>query len=204
MSSQRSPWRVLLFTALVLLNRAGGLWAWEETGIASWYGGIFQGRTTANGETYDTYGFTAAHRSLPFGTILDVTNLETNRVVRVRVNDRGPFVDNRIIDLTYAAAKELDMIRDGTAEVRLVAVEGSIPEVLFTVQIGAWGDPDNALGHRRRLEEAGLNPTFSLSAGGVTRISLVDVTEDRVFDLVEILESLGYADLFIYQTSGER
>jgi rare lipoprotein A len=192
-------------TAMILiLTLIGGTFkvsAWEQTGVASWYGGIFQGRQTANGETYDTYGYTCAHKTLPFGTILDVTNLANGATVRVRVNDRGPFVDDRIIDLTYAAARELDMIRDGTADVRITAVEGSIPEVAFTVQIGAWSDLENAAVHRKALEEAGLNPTAKLGSDGITRIAMANVGEGEIFGLVNILENLGYTDLFIFQQS---
>lgn len=187
-----------ILTALASPIKAG---PWEQTGIASWYGGIFQGRQTANGETYDTYGYTCAHKTLPFGTVLEVENLNNDRTVRVRVNDRGPFVDGRIIDLTYAAAADLDMIREGTAEVRITAVEDSLPEVRFNVQVGAWGDLENAVIHRKRLEEAGLAPTASLSDNGITRLAITEVAEADVFPLTQILESLGYTDLFIYQVS---
>jgi rare lipoprotein A len=88
-------------------------------GEASWYGGKFHGRTTANGETYDMDGLTAAHRSLPFGSRVRVTNQATNESVIVRINDRGPFVGNRVIDLSRAAAKAVRLIGPGVAPVRL-------------------------------------------------------------------------------------
>lgn len=188
-----------LFFILTIIGGPIKLCAWEQTGTASWYGGIFQGRQTANGETYDTYGYTCAHKTLPFGTILEVINLDNKLSVRVRVNDRGPFVDDRIIDLTYAAAKDLDMIRDGTADVRILAVDGTIPEVLFNIQIGAWGDLDNALTHRIRLADAGLNPKAELGSDGITRISILNVPAADVFPLANLLGSLDYSDLFIYQ-----
>lgn len=90
-----------------------------ETGIASWYGKKFHGRQTANGERYDMYGMTAAHKTLPFGTVVEVTNLTNGKKVEVRINDRGPFIRGRIIDLTYTAAKKIDMIGPGTAKVRV-------------------------------------------------------------------------------------
>lgn len=93
---------------------------YDEVGIASWYGPGFQGRTTANGELYDMYAFTAAHKSLPFGTVVKVVDLDTGRSVVVRINDRGPFVPGRIIDLSYAAARELGMVERGTAKVGLI------------------------------------------------------------------------------------
>ncbi|MCK5734836.1 MAG: septal ring lytic transglycosylase RlpA family protein [Spirochaetaceae bacterium] len=199
MSSILRPITVALFFILTIIAPSIKLSAWEQSGIASWYGGIFQGRTTANGETYDTNGYTAAHKTLPFGTILEVTNLDNKLSVQVRVNDRGPFVDNRIIDLTYAAAKDIDMVRDGTARVHIAALEGTIQEVLFNVQIGAWGDLDNALTHRIRLSDAGLKPKAELGSDGITRIFIPDVGEEDVYSLSTRLETLGYNNLFIYQ-----
>ncbi len=193
-----------LFFILTIFAPAIKLSAWEQSGIASWYGGIFQGRTTANGETYDTNGYTAAHKTLPFGTVLEVTNLDNELSVQVRVNDRGPFVDDRIIDLTYAAAKDIDMVRDGTARVHIVALEGTIQEVRFNVQIGAWGDLENALSHRIRLTDAGLKPKAELGSDGITRISIPDVGEEEVFALSQRLGTLGYTNLFIYQVRNIR
>ncbi len=88
------------------------------TGISSYYGKKFHGKLTANGEVFDMYKLTAAHKSLPFDTILEVENLSNGMRVVVRINDRGPFVKNRILDLSYAAAKEIDMISGGTAKIR--------------------------------------------------------------------------------------
>ena len=90
-----------------------------EEGIASWYGKKYHGRTTANGERFDMRALTAAHRTLPFGTVVKVTNLENGRTVEVRINDRGPFVKGRVIDLAKGAAKKLDMIQAGVVRVRL-------------------------------------------------------------------------------------
>ncbi len=93
-------------------------------GIASWYGEEFAGRTTANGEIFDPMQFTAAHRTLPFGTVVDVTNPKTNQTVRVRINDRGPYIGQRVIDLSYAAAQQIGLIEPGSGEVdiRLVKI----------------------------------------------------------------------------------
>lgn len=95
---------------------------WSQTGLASWYGEEFHGRTTANGEVYDMNAYTAAHRTLSFGTIVLVRNLENGREVKVRINDRGPFKKGRVIDLSYAAAKKIDLIRKGITEVRIYAL----------------------------------------------------------------------------------
>ncbi|WP_081624472.1 septal ring lytic transglycosylase RlpA family protein [Thioalkalivibrio sp. AKL7] len=94
----------------------------EEEGIASWYGTKFHGRRTSSGEPYDMYAMTAAHKSLPLPSYVEVTNLENNKQVVVRVNDRGPFVDGRIIDLSYAAAHRIDMTDAGVARVRVRSV----------------------------------------------------------------------------------
>ena len=95
---------------------------YRERGVASWYGEDFHGRSTANGETYDMYALSAAHKTLPIPTWVEVTRLDTSQRIIVRVNDRGPFVDGRIIDLSYAAAQELDMIEAGTARVEVRAL----------------------------------------------------------------------------------
>lgn len=98
-----------------------------QTGVASWYGADFHGRTTANGEIYDMHKLTAAHPELPFHSIVEVENLENGRCVRVRINDRGPFVKDRVIDLSLAAALRLDMAGQGTARVNLRRVHGGAP-----------------------------------------------------------------------------
>ena len=94
-----------------------------ESGQASWYGPGFHGRLTASGEIYDMYDLTAAHRALPFGTTLRVTDLASGRSVIVRINDRGPFIGRRVLDLSYAAANRLGMLHDGLAWVRAEPLE---------------------------------------------------------------------------------
>ena len=96
---------------------------YRERGVASWYGGKFHGRPTANGERYDMYQYTAAHKTLPLPTWVRVTNLRNGNAVTVRVNDRGPFVKNRLIDLSYAAAEKLGMVGDGTTLVEVEAID---------------------------------------------------------------------------------
>ena len=123
---------------------------YSEEGIASWYGKDFHGKTTSNGEVYDMYGMTCAHKVLPFGTQLRVTNLDNNRSIVVRVNDRGPFVASRIIDLTKTGAEQIDMIGPGTARVRLESI-GTVPGQVggdltgnFYVQVGSFSVKENA------------------------------------------------------------
>ncbi|MEX2523517.1 MAG: septal ring lytic transglycosylase RlpA family protein [Gammaproteobacteria bacterium] len=139
-----------------------------ERGIASWYGRKFHGRRTSSGETYDMYAMTAAHKELPLPTYVEVTNLENGRRVIVKVNDRGPFHDNRIIDLSYTAAAKLDIIGTGTGLVEVRAIdprsrpeEGSTirvaedkrisPQNGFYIQVGAFSDLINAVNLRNRL-----------------------------------------------------
>ncbi len=119
---------------------------YTEYGIASWYGYPYHGRRAASGEIYDMDEFTAAHRTLPFGTWVRVHNLDSGGAVTVRINDRGPFVDGRIIDLSRAAARQLKMIGPGTARVRLevIAAPATISAGKFAVQVGAFRERENA------------------------------------------------------------
>jgi rare lipoprotein A len=124
-----------------------------EEGIASWYGIPYHGRRAANGEIYDMHKMTAAHRTLPFDTIVRVTNVKNGKQTEVRINDRGPFVDGRVIDLSFAAAKEIDAVAAGVVPVRLELLQG--PHALaskFTVQVGAFSERDNAARYIRALE----------------------------------------------------
>ena len=162
---------------------------YEERGVASWYGKKFHGRLTSNREPYDMYAMTAAHKTLPLPTYVKVRNLRNNRSIIVRVNDRGPFVHNRIIDLSYAAALKLDMVRDGTSLVEVTAISFdeppgdrpvrvvepaqpsapvAEPEVQpamqkdneIFVQVGAFGDRANAERRRSALLSGGIGGAF--------------------------------------------
>jgi rare lipoprotein A len=131
-----------------------------EQGVASWYGVPFNGRRAANGEIFDMNTLVAAHRTLPFGSVLRVTNLNNGRDVEVRVIDRGPFVGDRILDLARAAAVSIDMIGTGTAPVRIELLSGPSPAGgEFTVQVGAFADRVNAERLRDRLLAA-YQPIF--------------------------------------------
>ena len=123
-----------------------------EEGIASWYGLPFHGRRAANGEIFDMNTLVAAHRTLPFGSIVRVTNLNNDRQVEVRVIDRGPFVKDRVLDVARAAAIALDMVGTGTAPVRIELLAGPTPVAGdFTVQVGSFADRSNAEHLRDRL-----------------------------------------------------
>jgi rare lipoprotein A len=155
----------------------------KQRGKASWYGGKFHGRKTSNGEIYDMYAMTAAHKTLPLGTYIRVCNLENNRKIEVRINDRGPFVRGRILDLSYTAAKELGIVGPGTAEVEIVALgamdqpkqPGStgrsyIPanyyQGNFTVQIGAFNELKNAQKLKQKLGQSYKNVYITIGYNG--------------------------------------
>jgi rare lipoprotein A len=144
----------------------------SETGIASWYGKKFHGRKTANGETYDMYAMTAAHKTLPMNTWVAVHNLDNNQKIKVRINDRGPFVTGRIIDLSYTGARKIGMTGPGTARVRVTALGAATryaekePVAFreldywtgnFTVQVGAFREKANADRFREKLSKSYLN-----------------------------------------------
>jgi rare lipoprotein A len=116
----------------------------ERLGYASWYGHPYHGRRTSNGETYDMNTMTAAHRTLAFDSIVKVNNLDNGKDVTVRINDRGPFVEDRIIDLSYAAAKRIEMIRPGTAKVSLEVLKIVRNPYPFTIQVGSFRDKAKA------------------------------------------------------------
>jgi rare lipoprotein A len=128
---------------------------YSETGLASWYGNPYHGRRAADGEIYDMEQMTAAHRTLPFNTWVRVQNLENRRTADVRIIDRGPFVDGRVIDVSRAAARELQFLGPGTARVRFEVIR--LPEVpgpaLFAVQVGAFQDRRNAERRRRKMAQ---------------------------------------------------
>lgn len=129
-----------------------------EVGWASWYGEPFHGRRTASGEVYDMYQLTAAHKTLSLGTGVMVTHVRNGKSVMVTINDRGPFVRGRIIDLSYAAAQALGMVEEGVAKVRVEVLSKktastSSPEGPFTVQVGSFISRSNAFSLREKLQK---------------------------------------------------
>lgn len=132
---------------------------WSETGVASWYGAPYHNRRGSNGEIYDMHAMTAAHRTLPLGSVVRVTDLKTEASAIVRITDRGPFIEGRVIDLSQAAAQQIGMIQRGTAEVRIDVLQTPVPMDSggrWAVQIGAFEGEDAArelaahLSHRYR------------------------------------------------------
>lgn len=149
---------------------------YQERGVASWYGKKFHGQRTANGETYNMYAMSAAHKTLPLPSYLRVRNLNNGKSVIVRVNDRGPFLENRIVDLSFAAASKLGIIGTGTGIVEVEALSGDEPVAPMTarapepeslppasaprlfLQVGAFTNRDNAENLKRQLTSADLKP----------------------------------------------
>lgn len=140
-----------------------------EVGEASWYGIEERGRPTASGEPMDPGALTAAHRTLPFGAVVEVTNLATGAAVLVRINDRGPFVGARVIDLSHEAARRLGMVRAGVARVRLT-VANIPPRIPFAVQVAAFGRRQTAEEFSRKLRGDGYSGVEVTAGDGVHRV----------------------------------
>jgi rare lipoprotein A len=189
---------------------------YSERGIASWYGSKFHGRRTSSGEPYDMYAMSAAHKSLPLPSYARVTNLRNNQSVVVRINDRGPFHDNRLIDLSYTAAWKLGIVAEGTGLVEVTAIDPSgapsviaepetvkpervesLPELFL--QVGAFGNAGNADRLKQRLEEqlqvsvlieessSSTAPLYRVRVGPIASVQLAD-------QLTQRLDRLGISD----------
>ncbi|UTW02990.1 septal ring lytic transglycosylase RlpA family protein [Amphritea atlantica] len=214
----KSPYTVLGKTYYVMPSGSG----YKERGIASWYGKKFHGHKTSNGETYNMYGMSAAHKSLPLPSYVQVTNVSNGRRVIVRVNDRGPFHGGRIIDLSYAAASKLDMLGGGTAHVEVEAIDpgswstssaaivsagstATAPPVTSTaavgkryLQVGAFGLEATAAEAKQQLQQ--MLPGYQIR---IVPLNLSDRTLYRVqvgpvqlnadlAELVSRIEAAGY------------
>ena len=186
---------------------------YQERGVASWYGKKFHGNLTSNREVYDMYEMTAAHKTLPLPTYVRVRNLRNDKRIVVRVNDRGPFVNNRIIDLSYAAAMKLDMIRDGTSLVEVTAINfdkpikkivsnPSVEPSQIYVQVGAFGDRSNAERLLAMLSQSGVSKALiyedTSSSMTLFRVRVGPVTNIIQYDmLIEELEGLGVTTTYL-------
>jgi rare lipoprotein A len=201
-------------------------YGYQERGVASWYGEKFHGRATSSQEPYDMHAMTAAHKTLPLPTYVEVRNLRNSKSVIVRVNDRGPFVDNRIIDLSYSAAKELDLIRDGTGLVEVTAIsfdpqpasdrtlraessppaapspvnaQAEVRDAAIFVQVGAFGDPENARRRFSQLRDSGLAKAFVMEDTSRTpalyRVRIGPIADVEQYDaLVVHLRNIGITE----------
>ncbi len=193
---------------------------------ASYYAEKFHGKKTSNGEIFNMYSYTCAHKSLPFNTVLKVTNLSNGKTVNVRVNDRGPFVQNREIDLSKAAAVKLDMIKTGTAKVKLEIVSlgkntkasaqtarkanammgvssssekktkktvfASSKNNLWDVQLGAFESKANAKILAQKLLKAGFEDVVFQTGGGVVRVAIRRVSDEKLPSVEKKLNENGY------------
>jgi rare lipoprotein A len=195
--AKQRPYTVLGRTYQPLKSSQG----YVEQGVASWYGTKFHGRQTALGERYDMYSMSAAHKLLPLPTYVQVRNLENGRSAVVRVNDRGPFHDNRIIDLSYAAASKLGMLGKGTALVEVRAIDPSAPKASgqlasaasggtpagnprIYIQVGAFGDPGNARRLQQRLQQHLSRSVLIEDGGHVHRVQVGPLASVESADLV--------------------
>ncbi len=186
----------------------------SQRGIASWYGKKFHGRKTSSGEVYNMYAMTAAHKTLPLGTWVRVRHLDSGKQIVVRVNDRGPFVHGRIIDLSYTGAKELAMVGPGTARVEIVALgerrqtasgDRFVPvdyyNGAFTFQVGAFSSRDNAERLRAKLDPIFTNAHVTPYDRGDFVFYRVRVGHCKDLETAEIYERRlarsGYPDAFI-------
>lgn len=189
-----------------------------EKGIASWYGTKFHGRRTSSGETYDMYAMTAAHKNLPLPTYVKVTNLNNGKYVIVKVNDRGPFHENRIIDLSYTAAIKLDIVKKGTGLVEVRAIQPGEPipvnsaerapvktvsnsgdKAGFYIQVGSFGQLANAENLRKKLGPLGehlVKISQTIVAGETLyRVRIGPLTDiDHSDSITTQLESFGVAE----------
>ena len=131
---------------------AGQAQVFRESGTASWYGRELHGRKAADGSVFDQEGLSAAHRTLPLGTVIRVTNLDNYRTIDVRVSDRGPFVRSRVLELSYGAARALDFVREGTARVKIESLAPVPGDGIFTVQAASYVEEEHARTLKGRLQ----------------------------------------------------
>jgi rare lipoprotein A len=160
----------------------------KEQGIASWYGEEFHGRKTSSGEVYDMFALTAAHRTLPLGTRVRVTNLGNRRQIIVRINDRGPFVKERIIDLSYRAAKAIAMVGPGTAPVEIISLGNVRTGGEFTIQVGAFEEKAHALALLQRLAKHYKNTYISVYKMSDTTLYRVRVARCKTIRKAKVIE----------------
>ena len=195
----------------------GTNYGYHERGVASWYGKKFHGQLTSNQERYDMYAMTAAHKSLPLPSYVRVRNLKNGKSIVVRVNDRGPFVDNRLIDLSYAAAVKLDMITAGTSLVEVTAIsfdeppaaQSAEPEIVnepsteaeeyIFVQVGAFGEPENARRRFSMLRDVGIDRAFVYedrdTSPALYRVRIGPIADVLHYDsIVEQLQRIGISE----------
>ena len=208
-SNSKMPYRVNDTTYYPIANSSG----FEQTGLASWYGPNFNGKLTSNQEVYNMHKMTAAHKTLPFHTMVRVMNLENGKEAVVRINDRGPFVKNRIIDLSFKAAKTLGVVEKGTAKVRIIALNNvnagnsgsgsgnSGQAKTYSVQIASFQKIENA---KLLVEKTGNSKIKSVARNNTTYYQVIVgnyLTFDRAHLEMENLRSHGYHSAFVVSSN---
>ena len=215
----------LLFLALAFGFLAGGAFAansvtlYKNSAVASYYADKYHGRKTSNGETFNMYDMTAAHKTLPFNTKVKVTNLSNGKSVVVRINDRGPFVKGREIDLSKGAAVKIGMIKSGTAKVSLEIIGGpdgaasglqgqkagafaknaaSSDCDRWNIQLGAYSSKKNASIFAADAQAAGIkNLAYQTTKSGVIRVIIKDLPTEKVQPVLNALEKKGFKDYLV-------
>ena len=156
---------------------------YRETGTAAWYGKDLHGKKTASGEVFDMNGLSAAHRTLPLGTVIHVTNLDNSKSIQVKINDRGPFIKSRFLDLSYGAAKALGFVAQGTARVKIETLDAVRGPVHYTVQAAVFSEEENARMLKERLDpkfDTVSIVTFETNSGRFYRVRVGSyASEDR-------------------------
>lgn len=200
----------IIYTLLLLLILSAPISALEH-GEASWYGGKFQGRQTANGEKFDTNLLTAAHKTLPFNTIVEVKNLENDKIVHVRINDRGPFVEGRIIDLSRAAASKLDMVGAGVAKVEVRIIENPLElkdnedhntetglmQHDWIIQVASFSKNTNAEKVEKILTDNDFITHRELTSTGYIRILIKNISNNDIESVKNRLKYIGFPGVLL-------
>lgn len=194
----------------VLLIFAAPLFAdyvYKSEAVASYYAEKFHGRKTSNGETFNMYELTAAHKTLPFNTKVVVTNLSNGKKVTVRINDRGPFIAGREIDLSKAAAEKLDMLKSGTAKVKITVISDSTKaqswknaenkNTTWDIQLGAFSKRENAEKFVKKLQSAGITKYLAYQKyNNLIRVVIKDIATADVQGFLNLLDKKGF-DYFV-------
>jgi rare lipoprotein A len=177
----------------------------KEEGIASWYGPGFHGKPTASGEIFDMHARTAAHRTLPLGTMIEVRNLENGRTTVARINDRGPHKRGRIVDLSLGAAEELGIDRSGVARVRLTVVRGAVVEPSsYWVQVGAFQEEENAKAMLAALERRYPDAEIEVTQGWF-QVRVPSGGKQRAAETLERkLKRAGYDTVLVRQPRSKK
>jgi len=184
----------------------------KQTGDASWYGTKFHGRRTSSGEAYDMYAMTAAHKTLPLPSYVKVTNLDNNKQIVVKVNDRGPFHAGRIIDLSYVAALKLDIVKNGTGRVEIEVINTSSAKQVKAkqvfVQVGAFSDKENAQQIHDKLAaasiESDIHKVIVNAKKHIYRVRIGPFDQhDEAGSMIKNLEDLGVGEAKVLSYNGE-